>query len=265
MNNLTGAFDLMAEHYDDRYTENPSMALMRRRVQQVTTRYLQAGDTILELGSGTGEDAIFLAERGCRVLATDCSRNMLNLIQQKSASKQLNHLIRCQQLDIHNVASLNEATESFDGVFSNFGGLNTVQDLTALNTPLKSLLKPGGWFIACVMGRHCIWDWLVELVQLKFKNLTDRRNREGVVVSVGAYHVTCFFPSPAEFIDAFPGFEPLFGQALGLLFPPPRITGKFTRLQPLWTFLDILEQPISKLKLLQGCGDHFLLVLRRTE
>ena len=262
--NLTEAFDLMAEHYDDRYTENPSMTLMRRRVRELTTTYIKPGHKVLELGSGTGEDALFLAENGCNVLATDCSRKMLDLISGKVSSRQLEDRVKVQLLDINNLDSLLATWEGeLNGIFSNFGGLNTIQDLATLDPVISGLLKPGGWLIACVMGRHCLWDWLVDICQLKFNNLGKRRAKDGVVIGVGNYTVTTYFPTPGEFIQAFPGLRPESCKAVGLFLPPPRLTGKLEKLHHLWTFLDIIDQPFAGVTPLHGCGDHFVIAMRK--
>jgi ubiquinone/menaquinone biosynthesis C-methylase UbiE len=70
------AFDAIAADYDRRYTNNPTMRLMRRRVWKTLHARIAEGCRILELGCGTGEDAVFLAKSGCEVVATDCYRSI---------------------------------------------------------------------------------------------------------------------------------------------------------------------------------------------
>jgi len=49
----------------------------------VYLKYIPKGGNILELNAGTGVDAVFLAEQGYKVYATDISDVMINEIQAK--------------------------------------------------------------------------------------------------------------------------------------------------------------------------------------
>ena len=59
----------------------------------------QPGDQVLELGCGTGEDAIWLAKRGVRVLATDGSPAMLEATARKAQAEGVSELIETRRLD----------------------------------------------------------------------------------------------------------------------------------------------------------------------
>ena len=50
---------------------------MRGATQRRLEARFSAGHRVLELNCGTGEDAVFLARRGVRVLATDLSGAMV--------------------------------------------------------------------------------------------------------------------------------------------------------------------------------------------
>ena len=78
-------FDAMAADYDRAFTQSA----IGRRLRAATWRWLDAGfaagDRVLELNCGTGEDALHLARRGVRVLATDRSGAMLAATRAKIA------------------------------------------------------------------------------------------------------------------------------------------------------------------------------------
>src|SRR6185295_5515563 len=46
----------------------------------------------------------------------------------------------------------------FDGVLSNFSGLNCLQDLEAVAGNLARLLRPGGRAVLCVFGTLCVTE-----------------------------------------------------------------------------------------------------------
>ena len=90
---------------------------------------------ILEIGCGTGEDAIHFAKLGHTVMATDVSDAMLQRTQLKLAdvSPEVRERIQTSTLDAADPesAGLSDA-RNFDLVFSNFGALNCVADLQPL-------------------------------------------------------------------------------------------------------------------------------------
>ncbi len=262
-NDLMRAFDSMAPRYDATYLDNPSMRLMRSRVRAHLTGSLEPGDRILDLGCGTGEDALFLARAGYRVVGADFSPEMVRIARQKAAEEGLGERTEFRRLDITSLAEELPGDDSaFDAVLSDFGGLNTIPDLSILDRPVSRLLKPGGRFVACVMGRHCVWDWLTEIAHLRIDEARNRR-RNGTVVRVKGYAVRTYFPTPREFTRAFGSLRPVHVQALALFVPPPRIMAGRGHLDPLWQALDAIEQPFARLPLLAGAGDHFLAVLEK--
>ena len=48
---------------------------------------------VLEIGCGTGEDALFLAQQGIHITATDASEEMLRITREKTENQELNSLM----------------------------------------------------------------------------------------------------------------------------------------------------------------------------
>ena len=118
----------------------------------------KAASRLLELGCGTGEDAIHLALRGHRVVATDASAKMIGIARHKSERAGVADRIRF----IHSpMQSLTDqlGDEVFDGVYSNFGAVNCVPDVPALARDLTRRLASGAPLIFVVMGRYSPWEW----------------------------------------------------------------------------------------------------------
>jgi SAM-dependent methyltransferase len=263
MNRVARAFDGIAADYDRRYTGNPSMRLMRKRVWKALHARIAEGHRILELGCGTGEDAVFLAESGCEVVATDCSPKMLECASRKCSLHGLEKRVRFELARMDGSFALSNQRETrFHGILSNFGGLNTVKDLASLDRPLHDLLEPGGWFIATVMGPFCLWDWVIEILRFRFAAARTRRPVDGGPVTLGGIAIPCYFPSLNGFLTAFGSFELERCEALGLLLPPPRVTNGRAGLNWMWRALESMERPLVRLPHLQTWGDHYLAVLR---
>jgi SAM-dependent methyltransferase len=152
----------MAEGYDDSFTHSALGQLLRQAVWARLDAAFAPGERVLELSCGTGEDAIHLARRGVRVLATDVSTSMLAVAQAKVTCAGLKELVTVQHLDIASLSTQHSALSTlprarrtqhsalstqhspFDGAFSNFGGLNCVADQAVVAAGLARRLRPGG-------------------------------------------------------------------------------------------------------------------------
>ena len=83
------AFDAVAAEYDRREADNPIMQLMRARsLAMLESTFLQ-GATLLDVGCGTGTEAIWLQQRGRTVFAVDSSSRMLEVLSRRAATADL--------------------------------------------------------------------------------------------------------------------------------------------------------------------------------
>jgi SAM-dependent methyltransferase len=140
------AFDSLASDYDNLFTNSQIGHYLRRRVHARLDRHFFAGDHVLELGCGTGEDALYLAKRGVRVTATDASAAMLAVARNKAGD---HPLITLAHLDLRNLpeGTTRQRTPTnnrFGGAFSNFGAVNVLSDWRKLSKWLAGKIKPGG-------------------------------------------------------------------------------------------------------------------------
>src|ERR1700722_16000788 len=124
LSDTISAFDAIASGYDSQFTATTLGAAMRRAVWARCAVRFASGSRVLEMNCGTGEDALWLARRGVKVLATDVSAAMLQVAQDKLTASPAGALARFQRLAWEDLDSFDEGP--FDGLLSNFGGLNCV-------------------------------------------------------------------------------------------------------------------------------------------
>jgi ubiquinone/menaquinone biosynthesis C-methylase UbiE len=125
-------------------------------LQAATDRMLDAagvvaGAHVLDLGTGTGDTAVFAGLRvgpEGRVLATDVSEAMLQAAAETASAAGLQN-VECRRLDAADLAGLEPG--SFDSVIARFS-LMFVDDLDAALGGITRALKPGGRLGALVWG-----------------------------------------------------------------------------------------------------------------
>ncbi len=152
------AFDHIGARYDVEFTNTELSRWFRGRVWERLGALYQPGDSVLELGCGTGEDAIWLAKRGVRVLASDGSPAMLAETTRKAQVEGVSDLVETRLLDLSDAVNWSLPANHFDGAYSNYGALNCVGDWTAVGDQLARAVKPGGKVGLGVMGRWCVWE-----------------------------------------------------------------------------------------------------------
>src|ERR1700723_3223874 len=131
-------FDAIAGRYDESFTNSMVGAAQRASVWKKLEKAFRPGDSVLEIGCGTGVDACFLAERGVSVLACDSSPAMIRVAARRVRELGIN-TVDVRLLAAESLATLQDEAP-FDGAFSNFAALNCVEDLSALSQNLGRLL-----------------------------------------------------------------------------------------------------------------------------
>jgi len=254
-------FDTLAPDYDARFTESALGHTLRRAVWAWLDRSFAPGDRVLELNCGTGEDAVHLATRGVRVLATDASAAMLDRARTKIGTAGLDRSIDLRRLDIERLNDLTaESAGPLDGAFSNFGGLNCVTDLSATARTLAALLKPGAQVILCLMGPIVPWEWAWFLALGQPRKAFRRLEKAGVAWR----GITVWYPSIRTVQQAFaPQFITRRTGGLGVLLPPTYAEAWARRHPRFVARLDRWERRIEGWPLVPSLGDHYLLELER--
>src|SRR5258708_3857802 len=98
------AFDRLARGYDRQWSQTPAGRAQRKGVWRELEKLFHAGDRVIDLGCGTGEDSVWLARRGVEVTAIDPSPEMVRQAQAKGVDA--------------SVGDLKSLTGTFDGLLS---------------------------------------------------------------------------------------------------------------------------------------------------
>src|SRR5258708_21992170 len=98
------AFDHIGARYDAEFTNTDLSRWFRERVWERLAVLFKPGDTPLELGCGTGEGAVWLAQRGLHVLASDGSETMLAETRRKAKDGGLETIVETRLVELAHAA-----------------------------------------------------------------------------------------------------------------------------------------------------------------
>jgi ubiquinone/menaquinone biosynthesis C-methylase UbiE len=277
-------FDFLAPVYDDLFTNSKIGRAQRQAVWSKLEEVFQPGNKILEINCGTGVDAVYLARMGVRVLALDSSAGMIATTERRIDKESIHELVTCRQLAIEELGQL-KGEGPFDGVLSNFGGLNCVSDLQQIGRNLARLLKPGSPALLCLMGHWCVWEMFYYLSRFQPKKALRRTARRGALVELrdtrfphsGAETLSGGFPSDQSFQlrvhyptvtqlskALAPSFIRRSYQAIGLVVPPSYLEPWISEHPRFHKVAVSLDGWISRWPGLRNLGDHYLVEMERT-
>jgi SAM-dependent methyltransferase len=257
-------FDGMASRYDERFSDRLPAHWLRAAVRDRLTPLLKVPSRILEVGCGTGADAIWLAEQGHEVIATDASQEMLNEAERKITSAGLKQSIRLDQLDLAIRGALREhAAPPVDLVLANFGVLNCVQRPRDFVAEAADSLRPGGHLALTVMGRFCLWESLRYLLAADPEKLA-RRWRGRASFDDGPGGAEIWYHSPGSLTaPGLPGLERTGLYGIGILVPPSYLFGLCERWPRLFGNFAQVERLVAGLWPFPFFADHYLILLKR--
>ena len=249
------AFDALAADYDTTFTHTAVGKALRALVWSRLDATFQPGQRILELGCGTGEDAVRLAQSGVEVLATDLSPQMIAAADDKARRQGCSARIDFRCMAMEDTPALLES-DKIDGVFSNFGALNCVAGLPSLLAALSSRLDPGAPLVLVLMGRHVPWEWLWYLGRGDPRKSVRRLGRQGVVWR--GMQIT--YPTPTEATALLrPHFAVTRVSPLGCVLPPSYAAAWLDDAPRVLDFLTRLEERAQRFAALASLSDHYII------
>ena len=151
------AFDSVSADYDGERGNNELIQDMRAEMWRWLDATFPKPSRLIDLGCGTGLDAVHLAHGGHHVTATDWSAKMVERTAERADDEGVAERVRALSLGAHELERL-DGDGTYDGAYSNLGPLNCVPDLDAVARECARLLRPGGSLVFTVIGRVCPWE-----------------------------------------------------------------------------------------------------------
>jgi ubiquinone/menaquinone biosynthesis C-methylase UbiE len=256
------AFDSMAERYDAEFTFSLIGRSQREVVWKRAAATFEPGDHVLELNCGTGEDAIYLASRGVSVTACDASAGMIERARSKEVHPASEARIEFVLLSTESLAELPKH-RIFDGVFSNFSGLNCINDLRSVAAELSGRLRPGAPLLLCMSTRLCLWEVLHYFAKGNLRKAL-RRLRGVAHATVAGVTFRVYYPKLSSLREAFaPGFSLRSVIGVGITVPPSYLEPWIARHPRLLHICERVDEIVRDWPVVRTLGDHMLLHLEK--
>jgi len=256
------AFDQLAADYDQRFTDSIIGRAQRDAVWKGLTNTFKANDNILELNCGTGEDAIFLAGRGISVFACDASQQMIVRAEQRLSRESTFLPVVFCHLPTERISELRPELR-FDGAFSNFSGLNCIDDLGAVALSLSDLVNQGDRLLLCFSTRFCLIEVLHYLIRGQCQK-AFRRCKGHTVATLGNLQLPVYYPTLREICGSFaPHFKLRSYTGIGVAVPPSYCESWARRHRSAFRLLCRLEEILAAVPILRVTGDHVLICFEK--
>ena len=257
------AFNGQSVVFDELYSKNSIIKYKRERVRDHLVKYLKPESNILELNAGTGEDAIFLAQKGHHVHATDISSGMQKILTEKLSRQEVNGKVTNEICSFTDLNALKNRGP-YDVIFSNFAGLNCTGDLDHVLGGFDTLLKPEGIVVLVILPGFCLWETLL-LLKGKFKTATRRFfSSSGRSANIEGVSITCWYYSPDFVIRGMKDKFNLIGIEGLCTIVPPSYMQKFPENHPgLYSYLCKTENRYKSKWPWKNIGDYYIISFRK--
>ncbi len=258
-----GTFDRAASEYDRTFGSDPTTIRLRNELYSLISSLVPSGGRLLDLACGTGTDATALAGIGYAVTGIDQSPTMVSIAREKaghvSGSRPEILLGRLEDLP-------QTLSGPFDLIYSNFGGLNCIPDLSSLAGRLNSLIAPGGYLLAVVMPRVSPWEILTGLAHARPGRAFRRFSSSPVATGRDLPQFPVAYHSPRSIGNVLGRqFELLQSRGLNIVTPPPGSSTFAPRYPSLFRTLSRIDSALGSLPVFRSMGDHCLVLLRQRE
>jgi ubiquinone/menaquinone biosynthesis C-methylase UbiE len=187
------AYDAIAPEYDRQLAAD---AWMRRILWQRYRTAFRPGHQVLDVGCGTGTDAIFLAQQGIQVTGIDLSPAMVARAESKARARGLADAIRLSALDLAGLHRMPDG--EFDGIISSYASLNTLPTLTQFATDAARLLRPNGRMILHLLNGRSLWEWTGLVSHGRWAEARQLGTRRARNFAVGGRPVQHYMPRADE-------------------------------------------------------------------
>lgn len=262
---VAAAFDSASEEYDFTISRNFINTWIRRRSIGVLRRYIRPEDVLLEIGCGTGAEAVEISRYVSGIIATDISRNMIDLLSMKVRAKRLAGRVFPLMLGASEISKSRDLAgdRRIRVAYSFNGALNCEPQVGRFVEELHSLLEPSGYFVCSIRNTTCASEMLSHALVLQFDKATPRK-KQPIMVSVGGIDIPSTYFPPSRFVRFFkPRFAVRETIALPALLPPAYLNDYYLKLRTHLPLLEKLDPLLSGRFPFNRLGDQTLFVLQK--
>lgn len=257
---VSEAFSKQASVFDKLNSENKLSEYLRSVYRKEVTSQLKPNSKILELNCGTGLDALFFAEQGHSILATDNAPGMLEQLNKKIEDSHLTKYIQTKRCSFHDIDSIQEGP--FDHILSNFGGLNCTNDLQDVLKKLSPLLSKNGKVTLMIMPKICPWE-LIMAFKGKFKT-AFRRFKKNTPAHIEGTYFACYYYNPSYVMKALKkDFKVVTLKGVFITVPPEFYQNFVERYPKLFARLCKVDAFIGSVFPFTYCCDHYMITLEK--
>ena len=256
-------WDRAAETYAQDFSATFIGKKLRGQVWDKLDRTFLPGDRLLELNCGTGIDALHLAAKGIRVMACDISEKMIEMAHRHAEALHFSAKVDFRVLATERLATL-DSDAPFDGAFSNFSGLNCVEDLGEVRRNLGRLIKPGAMLVICMLGQFVPWEMAWYLARGDPDKAIRRLQHQSEPADEnGALRV--HYRSRREVVTAFaPEFRLRRWGGIGIFVPPIYTEQRARRYPQVVEALDAADRLVGHLPVFRTLANFMLLEFQRS-
>ncbi len=256
------AFSAQSAGFDKQYRSSAVVTYKRGRIRGLLEKHLEPQSYILELNAGTGEDAIYLAQRGHKVLATDASEGMIGQLRQKVKAENLEDKIEVLQLSFLQLEELD--LKQFDAIYSNFGGLNCTDRLDKVLAPIDKNCKPDTLVCLTIMPPNSCYEWLWAF-RGKFNQAFRRWKKGGTPSHIEGVHFLSWYYRPSYIRKKLKSFRQVALEGLCMVAPPEPFAKYFLKRKKLLKSLQTLERLVKTWPIFRVLGDYYIILLRKRD
>jgi SAM-dependent methyltransferase len=256
------AFDAVAGDFDARFSPWKSVEAQRRAVRRALAEAFPPGARLIEVGAGTGGDALWLTDQGREVLMTDASPAMIAAAAAKCGTRARSAIVAAEGFG--ELAEELRDEPRFDGAYSVFGALNCVGELTRFGEGIARLLRPGAPLLLVIFGTCCPGEMIVETIRGRPGNAFRRFRRGDVPARLAGRDFTVRYHRAADLVRMLaPWFRLEDREGIGVFVPSSAAEPWISSHPRLLRLLEAADRIAARR--LAGLGDHILYQFVRTE
>jgi ubiquinone/menaquinone biosynthesis C-methylase UbiE len=257
------AVDSFAEKHDDLFARSTIGRAQRRAVWEILSDTFRPGDQILELNSGTADEAFFLGlYLDVSVVACDTSERRIQTVRHRIQAEAPNAPIQIELVLAEHLSKFRPGT-LLDGALLNFSGLNIIADLSQAARDMASLVTGGAPVLICLSTRFCLLETLWFLLHGKFRK-AFRRSAGIATLQVGDSLINSHYKTLREVSTLFsPFFIMRSCTGIGIVVPPSYLEPVFHKHLQVLELLRLIDRWLSRLPLFRTIGDHMLVHFER--